>query len=148
VLLRAGTRSALLGNVRYAFGRPAIAAIAAILLVLPTAVRADSARIFADGNALKEWGDAADRVQKGRTSSEEDLLLAAQFMGYVMALYDDRLWNGMSRSFCVPDNATPGQLAAVVSKYVEAHPEYWTKNASLLVGWALKGAWPCPMDKR
>lgn len=40
-----------------------------------------------------------------------------------------------------PDTATGGQLFAIVGKYLDAHPEKWDLDASLLVITACREAW-------
>lgn len=55
---------------------------------------------------------------------------------------------GISDSFdewliCTPQNATLGQLAKVVKKYLDANPEKLNQPASSLAFTALRSVWPC-----
>ncbi len=47
------------------------------------------------------------------------------------------------RQYCVPDNATRGQLARVVVKHLESVPENLHLNAQVLIFNALKAGFPC-----
>ena len=93
---------------------------------------------FYDGNKLKEWADAIQRLDGNRGSSG-DYQLSAQIGGYVAAVaetYDGDF-------FCLPEHVRLGQLVAVVSMYVTSHPEKWNTDARLLVMFSLRAAFPC-----
>ena len=47
------------------------------------------------------------------------------------------------RSFCMPYEVTAGQIAKIVVKYLEAHPETLHKQPMILVHAALDDAFPC-----
>jgi hypothetical protein len=47
-----------------------------------------------------------------------------------------------SEPYDIPDNATRGQIVAVVSKYLKDHPEKWSESAVFLVTEALMEAFP------
>ena len=47
---------------------------------------------------------------------------------------------------CMSPNAPPGQIAAVVSRYLSTHPEKLHISASALAIVALLEAFPCPQD--
>jgi DNA-binding protein H-NS len=46
-----------------------------------------------------------------------------------------------------PENATIGQMTAVVVRWVEQRPERWYENFLALTLFALHDAWPCPKDR-
>ena len=46
--------------------------------------------------------------------------------------------------FCFPEEVTRQQTMDVVVTYLKAHPADRHKRAAILVGVALKEAWPCP----
>jgi hypothetical protein len=52
----------------------------------------------------------------------------------------------VSRS-CAPDNATLAQMATVVVRWFDQHPERWHEDFRSLVLLALHGAWPCLIGK-
>lgn len=45
--------------------------------------------------------------------------------------------------FCIPTNATRQQMALVVSKYLDEHPEVLNKSDYAIVINAFEEAWPC-----
>lgn len=45
--------------------------------------------------------------------------------------------------FCLPEEATANQVALVVTKYLDDHPEYLDRPYWALIINALQGAWPC-----
>ena len=47
---------------------------------------------------------------------------------------------------CPPENATIGQLTAVVARWLEQHPDRWHQNFTALALFALHDAWPCPEE--
>lgn len=46
--------------------------------------------------------------------------------------------------FCVPENATNGQIQLVVTKYLRDHPERLHQSAKFLIPDAMTDAFPCP----
>lgn len=48
---------------------------------------------------------------------------------------------------CVPDNATLNQIAAVVVRWFDQHPERWHEDFRASALLALHDAWPCPTNK-
>ena len=48
---------------------------------------------------------------------------------------------------CVPDNATLAQMATVVVRWFDQHPERWHEDFRSLVLLALHNAWPCATRK-
>ena len=51
--------------------------------------------------------------------------------------------NKQDSFYCIPEKATHGQTAKVVSKYLKNHPEKLHETAIGLVYLALNGAFPC-----
>ena len=47
-------------------------------------------------------------------------------------------------AYCVPKGVANAQTEQFVIKYLNSKPEYQTYDASILVGWALMKAFPCP----
>lgn len=93
---------------------------------------------YVSGFDLNTWGAAHERIEAGR-ATPEDYPTNSKFYGYVMGVHDSL--DGVV--FCTPDNAKAGQILAVVKKYLQQHPELWSKGADLLAAAALKDAFPC-----
>ena len=68
-------------------------------------------------------------------------ILAAYCLGYVDGL--SKLSSAAAR-FCMPAEATVGQLVRVVVKDVEAHPARHNEDFGDLALEALEKEWPCP----
>ena len=111
--------------------------LTALVLLLVTADA--SAGFYLDGNQLHAKLTASKKMQGG-TPSLSDLGEAQNALGYINGVADTL--NGTV--VCAPNEVTDGQLVAVVSKYVDEHPEQWQVQANLLVGRALHQAFPCP----
>lgn len=45
---------------------------------------------------------------------------------------------------CPADEATTGQMVAVITRYAQARPERWHAPMSVFALYALIEAWPCP----
>lgn len=55
---------------------------------------------------------------------------------------------GMSRLWgCRPERATYGQVADVTISYLSSRPNVRHLDATLLIAFAMKDAWPCPTNK-
>ena len=53
-------------------------------------------------------------------------------------------WSDLDKPyFCVPTDASDGQLVKVVTKYLNEHPEELHTDAAGLVANALQDAFPC-----
>ena len=50
-------------------------------------------------------------------------------------------------SSCVPENATLGQMATVVLRWLDQHPARWHEDFRSLALLSLHDAWPCPTSK-
>lgn len=68
--------------------------------------------------------------------------------GYGLSVY----WNKLTPDYCLPDGVTQGQVAKVVVKYMDDHPEKLHLRAEILVINSLIAAFPCtpepPMPKK
>lgn len=84
----------------------------------------------ATGNDLRAWGDG---FEKGGSFQN------GVYMGYVSGVSNS--FTGIG--FCPPSNVTNGQSAAIVWKWLSAHPEVWNESGSSLVFAALAEAFPC-----
>ncbi|MDR7145169.1 Rap1a/Tai family immunity protein [Rhizobium sp. BE258] len=49
----------------------------------------------------------------------------------------------ISRDFCLPDNASAGQIADVFCKYLQENPARRAESSESLLARALEDAWPC-----
>jgi len=102
--------------------------IVLLLLFMPTAsIAGGNLGRFYDGDELKDVGASNSSNLKG------------VFMGYVAGVADSLNQTG----FYIPESAKADQLAAVVRKYLEDHPERWHFTASSLVADALMQSFPC-----
>ena len=100
-----------------------------IYLVFASVVGSASAG-FTTGNQLKSY---MDDDEKGASFN------GGEYSGYIIGVHD--AFDGAL--FCTPQDATKGQVKAVVSKYLRANPEAWNKPAEELIIAALRIAFPC-----
>jgi len=104
--------------------------ITASLLLLSVPARATS------GNELMSW---LPDYEKSSGSWG-----GGMFMGYVTGVAEV----GEAIFYCSPKNATHGQTAAIVAKYLRNNPEKWNLPAGSLIISALQSAYPpCPSKK-
>ena len=93
---------------------------------------------FMTGNDLARLSKANDRFDQ-RKYSETDTLASSQYFGYIEGVFD-----AMRHQFpCIPAGFVAGQLVAVVTKYLNEHPEEWSFSGNYLVSKAVKNAFPC-----
>jgi hypothetical protein len=84
---------------------------------------------YIDGNKLLEYAR-----EEERTGNSSGMLL-----GYIAGAHD-----ALSTSVvCTPQNATLGQLKAIVIKYLKENPETWSKDGDSVVYLALSRTFPC-----
>jgi hypothetical protein len=91
---------------------------------------------FITGNNLAQWmkdNDGSTTHDRGTNYQN-----AAWFFGYVIGVADV----GNNLLFKIPQNATAGQLCAIVSKHLKENPEKWAMPADWLVVEALAKAFP------
>lgn len=60
--------------------------------------------------------------------------------GYIMASFDRLVFD---RRICSSPTVTPQQVVAVVNKYLNDHPENWSRHPGVLINEALAPAFPC-----
>jgi hypothetical protein len=63
-------------------------------------------------------------------------------IAYVVGAVDG-MWWGEPNLICLPQGVTQDQLAEVVAKYLEDHPERLHLGAPVLIADALQPAFPC-----
>lgn len=98
--------------------------------------------VFYNGNDLKVWIEAHDRIATGRFQ-EQDFYLVGRLEGYVSAVYDNLdIRTKSSIRACYPGSLQLGQLLNIVKRYLEAHPEQWGIPANTLATQALLLACP------
>ena len=112
------------------------------LLLICVAICAHEAQAyFISGNELVEWMRGYEKTVRGEcycsSSDAECLEGSASFVAYVCGVFD-----ATSGRYSLPDGVARGQVAAVVSKFLNEHPEEWSAPAALLVIEALKKAFP------
>lgn len=98
-----------------------------LLLVAATMVCASANAAFIDGNKL---------LTEMRSESAIGRSLA---LGYVLGVADTM--DGMF--FCLPANATSGQVRDVVQTWLTSNPSQRHNSGDLLIAAALKTVWPC-----
>ena len=80
-------------------------------------------------------------------ADEDDLFEFARCVDYIHGASDAHLitsaLNKQDSLYCLPEKATHGQTAKVVSKYLKNHPEKLHETAIGLVYLALRSAFPC-----
>jgi hypothetical protein len=95
---------------------------------------------YIDGNELKEWAYAHDRVVRRSQLEDTDFAALGRITGFVAALHD--AVDGVL--VCTTAGVSLGQVVAVAAKYIQEHPEVWNGPAYASVIVALQEAWPCP----
>jgi hypothetical protein len=96
----------------------------AFLGVLLTTV--GTAHAAETGNSLLQYANKSNLFEQG------------YYQGYVVGVIE-----GNVLKVCIPDRVTLGQLAQVVKKYMEGHPERLHRWADEIVLEAVAAAWPC-----
>ena len=107
-----------------------------LMLFVALPVQAD----FYDGNAL--YAGLADY----RTEPMRDIVTASAATGFVLGVADTLRGFGDSRTglqFCLPSEATRGQVIDLVLAYLRDHPELRHYTAWSLTAAALSLAFPC-----
>ena len=109
------------------------------LFVLPQQSLALMKPLYMNGTDLQRFSEADEKIVSGKIDME-NAADASQFMGYVIGIVDASILLG---ALCPPQNATKGQLMAIVSKYIKNNPEKWNKAGADLVLDALTPVFPC-----
>lgn len=116
------------------------------LLALNGIFAAQAAHAFDDGNELLQ----ALTTESRRTTAMLFIKGAANGLadGYMLgvisvnkAIKPSDAIKGIG--YCVPENASVGQVADVVQKYLNSHPENRHFPANALISFAMKDAFPC-----
>ena len=110
----------------------AIGAVLALVLV-SASVRAQAAASWAGGITLKEECNSESMYKPGRCSG---------FIAAIAGIVANEPIYGWRA--CVPDGVTIGQLTAIVTKYLNDHPEYLHLTATSHAAKAIAIAFPCP----
>ncbi len=93
---------------------------------------------FVDGKKLKEWSDAAERLEAGN-ARVTDAYVTGLYMGYVEGVAD--IMDGTI--ICLPGKTTVGQVTAIVTMFLKNNPEKWNLPAHYVIGYALTPVFPC-----
>lgn len=94
------------------------------------------------GTDLAQWKADFDKAQ--RQDKSVDFASAWQFRAYVLGVHDALEGTAFCPSQAVPDI----QIAAVVARYLELHPDQWHLAAPALVVRALGESFPCSHQPR
>jgi len=105
------------------------------VLAIQTCNQGQAAVIFYSGNKLVELMRQSDRYLAH--GGDVDYMEVSEYVAYIMGVYD-----GTNSLYNLPLTATKGQVVEVVSKYLKSHPERWGEAAAVLVGDALREAFP------
>jgi nucleoside diphosphate kinase len=92
---------------------------------------------FLDGNDLVS--NMREYERAGRSDPNTDYMVATEFRGYVIGVYDTL---ELTNSVC-SRSAAKRQIGAVVTKYLNDNPARWSEPAAMLVADALKSTFPC-----
>lgn len=105
------------------------------------------------GGAAEAFLDSCSAVERVDFQTNQavpkDAMAVSYCYGYILGIWDTReVMNAivpdyLKSPFCIPNNATPSQLAKVVLKYGKDHPEELNQAANLVVNNALRQAFPC-----
>lgn len=113
--------------------------IALLAMLLAAAANDALAEGAITGHHLVPGAEAFRRGVENRASSD-DQSLTFYFIGYIAGATDVLFGD---QRFCPPQGTTKGQYAAMVQKYLKAHPEEWNEEAMGIVLAALRQEFPC-----
>lgn len=107
---------------------------AASILFITSAAYAETAFCYIGGAELLVWSQAYDRIEK-KDAKTADVIFAAEFMGYCLAVVDSLLpeYKNMLRE------VSQRQIWRTVSGFLKAHPLYHGTCAADVVIEAIKG---------
>jgi hypothetical protein len=106
-----------------------------VVLLLLVFMRGQAGADF-KGNHLVQLMREYEKSKAG--ASYVYMPLVFEYMQYVNGVFDTLRWFGLE----VPDDVTPGQIFAIVAKYLNNHPEKWNEQAVILVVEAITEAFP------
>lgn len=112
--------------------------ICALVVLMLGCVAMPATAMYENGQNLYTDLKRFDTRNANEPDLERDVAIAMAF-GYIKGVVDS--FDG--QFFCSPQSVTVGQLSQTVLNYLSQHPEYWHKNASVSVRFALSDQWPC-----
>ncbi len=122
-----------------------LAASALFSLFLSSVVHAQQV----SGAELKRMSDAYKKSisKDGRALQPDDISSSAMFVGYVLGVENTLNVTKLGGFVCTYANVSKEQVAAVVSNYVDEHPEDWNGSGIGIAFVALTKAFPCAIKK-
>lgn len=101
------------------------------------------------GAELKRMSDAYKKSisKDSRTLSPDDISSSAMFVGYVLGVENTLNVTQLGGFVCTYVNVSKEQVAAVVSNYLDDHPEDRNGSAIGIASVALTKAFPCATKK-
>jgi len=128
------------------FARMKVLLLAALLLVGCLPLKGQDYEIT-DVLSLKRYCNIIARSAKGDklTEAETDILIYGR--GYINGVIDDGSLDtavGFVQPYELPANTTNNQVALVILKFIDAHPELAKRPACIVIGRALAEAYPNP----
>ena len=86
-----------------------------------------------------------NKLWESCSKAEEEPCLSGRCINYIRGVTDGIDWSGQSHClYCIPENATAGQLKDVVTKWLRDSPQNRHYEAAGLVAQTLSEAFPCP----
>jgi hypothetical protein len=115
-----------------------------LALAVSIACSSDALALYIRGIDLNSWIQAAARIAAGNPQVT-DYQAATLLQGYVLGVDDS--WD-LEQDLSMCKLHVVGQLVAVVTQYVEAHPEKWGQSG-VVVRRHARGAFPphCPAPR-
>jgi hypothetical protein len=126
-----------------------------VIAIIIAATSSGAQAQFYNGNEILQKCQTAIGFVSGYVSGAVDKSFADTTHMSVMffKLYDKTKHEEQTKSvteslldvqgFCVPKDATNGQLADILCKYLRENPAERQKQAAILLDNALKSVWPC-----
>ena len=111
-----------------------IASLFAALFLFASPAHAGTIRYVTGNDLVDQMQNYEKALARDHTM---DPVKAGMFMGYVTGVAD-----ATRMLYDQPEGVTKGQIAAIVAKYLRAHPENWSEPASDLVVAAMLEAFP------
>ncbi|EGR3344756.1 hypothetical protein J8B38_16210 [Vibrio parahaemolyticus] len=108
----------------------------AFLMAMLALSSSNASAYFLVGNDLIEPIREYRKAERGDTDT--DYSKAWYYRGYVLGVYDAN-----DVRYCTPKDLTITQLMAVIAKYIEDNPKYWSEPADELVFRAINADFPC-----
>lgn len=93
---------------------------------------------FYDGNKLVAEMREFEKAE--RSDSRTNYQSSSQYIGFVVGVHD-----AIMTTLCSTGDVSIRQVTTIVTKYLNEHPEEWSKPAFQLVSRALWQAFPCKL---